>query len=167
MGRRRKSLVERVMEGSFRPRHHAELLADDLLAAQPPEGVSKKAAAAWRALRHAQLDYHGAATAADRREAAFAFHRAAEEFAAALASCFTLAQLLHATIGPLGVPPVGLSVSKTAWLRLVREWEAWNDAHGSAWRIRNGLAIDGDAETKPVGDDVEIPEPPGFDLLNA
>jgi hypothetical protein len=166
MGRRRKTLVERVMEGSFRPRHHAELLADDLLAASPPDGVSKKAAAAWRALRHAQLDYHGSATAADRREAAFAFQAAAEEFSNALASSFTLAQLLHATIGPLAASPVGVRVSKREWLRLVREWQAWDEAHGAAWRLRNGLAIDGD-ESAAVPDDVEIPDPPGFDLLGA
>jgi hypothetical protein len=166
MGRRRLTLLERVMDASFRPRHHAELLADDLLRAQPPEGTPPKVRGPWKLARHAQLDYQGAASAAERREAAFAFQAAVEQFAEARAGAFTLAQRLHATIGPLATPPVGLGVSRTAWRRVQREWDKWDAAHGAAWRLLNGPSVDADPKVK-VREGEEVPPPPGFDLLVA
>jgi hypothetical protein len=167
MGRRRLSLAERITEGSFRPRHHSELLAENLLPAQPPEGTPRKAFGPWRELRHAQLDYQGAATPAERREAAFAFQAAAGSFVEANSSIYTTAQVLHATIGPGALPYHGLTISRHAWLdKVVRPWATWESEYGAAWRLRNSLAIEGDEEAAAVvAADDEIPDPPGLDLV--
>jgi len=167
MGRRRLSLFERVTEGSFRPRHHADLLDGDLLTSQPPPGTPRKAVAPWRALRHAQLDYQGAASAAERREAAFTFQAAVEAFKEASSSVYTIAQVLHATIGPGALPYHGLTISRADWYaQVVEPWEAWENEYGPAWRLRHSLAIDSDEETAAdLPADFEAPDPPGLDLV--
>jgi hypothetical protein len=163
MGRRRLTLIERVMDGSFRPRHHASLLAGDLLPARPPEGVPKRAAEAWKALRFAQLDYHGASSEIEERAAAFAFQKATDEFRAARSRSLSLRQLLYVTIGPFERPySVALSDAQE-WEDAKAAFDQWETTYGPAWRVRSGYGIDGDVDELPVH--TEIPDPPGLDLL--
>jgi hypothetical protein len=57
-GRPSKTLLERVLENSFRPKRYGELLAGELLAEEPPRGFrSARQRRAWSLLREAQQNW--------------------------------------------------------------------------------------------------------------
>jgi hypothetical protein len=89
-----------------------------------------------------------------------------EERAEARAGTVTLARCSVRRSAPPAAPPVGLGVTLTAGGEFSGSGTSGTVAHGAAWRLLSGLAIDGDREVK-IGEGDEIPPPPGFDLVVA
>jgi hypothetical protein len=95
MGRRRLSLLERLLAGTFRPKHHRDLLATERLPRTPPPGVDRNL---WRELRLVHADYEIAGSDAERREIARAFADLADRVASNKAESLGIHALLYGTI---------------------------------------------------------------------
>lgn len=75
-GRRKVELVERVVDGSFRPVRHAELLRASTLPEEPPPPLNRGAtrSSVWLWLRHLQEWYVWASDRGDLDEATSTLH---------------------------------------------------------------------------------------------
>jgi hypothetical protein len=66
VGRRQHSLLERLLAGTFRTKHHRDLLATERLPRTPPPGVDRNL---WRELRLVAADYGCPAASPDSKGA--------------------------------------------------------------------------------------------------
>jgi len=141
-------LIDRVLDGSFRPDRHKLLLVTERLPRTAPKGVDRDL---WRSLRLAQADFVDADSDRERTELAYDFADLADRLAAAAKTDLGLHDLLYvtmlapeATVGPLA------------------EWEK---TYGPACRVRLGFEFDGEADM--FDRNFEIPEPPDADDVAA
>ena len=126
MGRRRLSLLERLLAGTFRPKHHRDLLATERLPRTPPPGVDRDL---WRELRLVAGDYGDAGSDAERLEIARAFADLAERIAAShKAESLGLHALLYGSV----VAPAAAD-SEAAGFEANTELAAWERRYGAAW----------------------------------
>lgn len=136
MGRPRKSLLERVREGTFRPDRYAGLLDDEPLPETPLPGWDGKE---WRKLLRLQAAYRDGDDE-ERPAAAALFARFVGERAR---HTWTLAQWMHATCGPGHELAAQLAEANAidyadAEAELWSKWERWDRRHGLLFRARAG-----------------------------
>jgi phage terminase large subunit-like protein len=126
-GRKRKKLVDRLLESSFRPNEHKPLLREEILPEQPLPGYTQTD---WDKLRDLQAAFVAAQTPREQTEQAYAFARAARGDSA---DDLSLKRYLYASLGPREQDYVGRRrVFLHAWIA----WGAWELRYGLAWRLK-------------------------------
>ncbi len=150
-----KSLVEHVLDRTFRADKHAELLNVELLPEEAPiRQASKAIRRSWGNLREVQRAVVG------KDATAFDFAAAIKDFHAARTRPFSLAEMLWATVGP-----------RITYLDPKRnvereEWQAWNERYGTPWRVQHGLSTSSDRIRLVYGEDAgDVRVPPLPDEL--
>ena len=142
-----RKLIDRVLDGSFRPDRHKPLVASEpLLPRAVPKGVDRDV---WRALRLAQADFVDADTDRERRELAYEFADLADRVAAATKADLGLHDLLRVTL-----------LAPEAKAGHLAEWEK---TYGPSYRVRLGFDFEGEVDSFERS--VEIPEPPDESLV--
>jgi hypothetical protein len=128
------TLRDRLVDGTFRPDRHKELVLEEDLTGRPPPGFS---AAHWRQLRDLQGELREARSAREQTRVAYAFAEIARRaFDEAARGEIDLERLLYVSLGPKEQDfPTALAYLGAWYL-----WGRWALPHGLAWRLRKGHA---------------------------
>ena len=139
MPRPPKALLDHVLEATFRPSRHGELLEHEPLPPKPPlRGAKPTVEGVWERLRGLQGEYAALEGRELRREVAEDFAAAVRDLTEARKTRFTLDELIYGGIGPSPTQWVGRGLPLDEYANVMAAWKAWNDEHGPAWRASRG-----------------------------
>ena len=135
-GRPAKRLLDRLIEGSFRPNHHASLLAGEDLPADPPPGWRTED---WEEALDHQEQFRQAAGRGEKQDHAYAIARLAG--GERKAGQPTQAQVMAALFGPnirAGAPG---SPERRRYATALTIWLRWRKFDRLAWLVVHNVRL--------------------------